>query len=67
MARSLKEISHIIMTERPNTESWLALEEEVSVAMETANEEEIEVFVESGAGEILDMTCSAIRNIQKNH
>lgn len=53
------------MTERPDMNEWLNLEAEVSTAMANANDEEIEAFVESGAGEILDMSCSAIRIIQK--
>lgn len=66
MVRSLSEIGHVIMTEKPEMEEWITLEAEVAKAMEIASDEEIEAFAESGAGEILDMTCSAIRNIQNN-
>ena len=65
MARSLSEIRHDIMIERLTDEDWLRLEKEVDDAMKSASEEEIEEFVDSGAGEALDMACSAIREIKK--
>lgn len=68
MARSLADIEKIIMTQRPvSMKEWIDLEREVDEAMREASEKEIDSFVEGGAGEILDMTCSAIRNIQKNN
>lgn len=45
---------------------WLTIEKEVSEAMLFATKEEIESFVDSGAGEILDMSCSAVRLMQNN-
>lgn len=68
MARPLADIEKIIMAQSPaKKQAWLTLEKEAAEAMKEASEEEIEAFVDSGAGEILDMTCRAIRNIQKNH
>ena len=66
MARSLKELEKEIMRQDNRFEDWTRLDKEVDEAMLQSTEAEIDAFVESGAGEILDMTCSAIRNIQKN-
>lgn len=65
MARSLSQIRHDIMIERLTDEDWLRLEKEVAEAMKIASEAEINEFVDSGAGEALDMSCSAIREIRK--
>ena len=65
MARSLLELKHIIMTQNHNAESWMSLDKEVNEAMKNATEAEIDEFVDSGAGEELDMTCSAIREMKK--
>lgn len=65
MARSLSAIRRDIMLGRLTQDEWLRLEKEVKEAMETASEAEIEEFVDSGAGEALDMSCSAIREIRK--
>lgn len=65
MARNLSQIRHDIMVERLTDEDWLRLEKEVAEAMKSASEAEINEFVDSGAGEALDMTCSAIREIEK--
>ena len=65
MARVLADIAREIMTQNSTRDGWLKLEEEVVCAMACATESEIQAFVESGAGEILDMSCSAIRIIQK--
>lgn len=65
MARSLSEIRHDIMVERLTDEDWLRLEKEAAETMKLASEAEINEFVDSGAGEALDMSCSAIREIRK--
>lgn len=64
MARSLKELKIVIMQSDNRREDWIRLEKEVDEAMLQSTETEIQDFVESGAGEILDMSCSAIRTIQ---
>lgn len=65
MARSLSEIRHDIMLEKLTDDDWLQLEKEVEEVMKTSSEAEIDEFVDSGAGEALDMTCSAIREMAK--
>ena len=65
MARSLLELKHIIMTQNHSAADWLSLDKEVNEAMKNATETEINEFVDSGAGEELDMTCSAIREMRK--
>ena len=65
MARSLSKIRYYIMVERLTDDEWLQLEKEVAEAMKSASEAEIEEFIDSGAGEVLDMTCSAIREKEK--
>ena len=65
MARSLLELKHIIMTQNHSVADWLSLDKEVNEAMKNATEEEIDEFVDSGAGEELDMTCSAIHEMEK--
>lgn len=67
MARSLSKIRYDIMVERLTDDEWLRLEKEVAEAMKSASEAEIEEFVDSGAGEVLDMTCSAIREKEKGN
>ena len=64
MARSLKELQVAIMQGNNRHEEWMCLEKEVDEAMRISTEEEIRDFVDSGAGEVLDMLCSAVRNIQ---
>lgn len=65
MARSLLELKHIIMTQNHSIADWLSLDKEVNEAMKNATEAEIDEFVDSGAGEELDMTSSAIREMAK--
>jgi len=65
MARSLLELKQIIMTQNHSATEWLRLDKEVNEAMKSASEEEINEFIDSGAGEELDMTCSAIREMTK--
>ena len=55
------------MVERLTNEDWLRIEKEVAEAMKSASEAEIDEFVDSGAGEALDMTCSAIREMAKEN
>lgn len=65
MARSLLELKHIIMTQNHGATEWLRLDKEVDAAMKNASEADINEFIDSGAGEELDMTCSAIREMTK--
>lgn len=67
MARLLSELENEIMTQNHTMEEWLNLDAEVNDAFAQASEEEIQAFVDSGAGEALDMACSAIREIQKRN
>ena len=62
MIRKLDELIDVIMLSNPTKEEWLRIEQEVAEAMKESAEEEIEDFVESGAGEILDMICEGYRN-----
>ena len=65
MARNLLSIKRDIVTGKHTAEEWMQYEKEVAEAMQTATEEEIDEFVNSGAGEALDMSCSSIREIEK--
>ena len=67
MARNLLELKRVIMTQNHSVADWLSLDKEVNEAMKNATEAEINEFVDSGAGEELDMTCSAIREIKKDN
>lgn len=67
MARHLLELKRVIMTQNHSVADWLNLDKEVNEAMKNATEAEINEFVDSGAGEELDMTCSAIREIKKDN
>ena len=66
MQRTLASIGRIIMQGAVDKNEWLTIEKEVSEAMLFATKEEVESFVDSGAGEILDMSCSAVRLMQNN-
>ena len=66
MQRTLASIGRLIMQGAVAKNEWLTIEKEVSEAMLFATKEEIESFVDSGAGEILDMSCSAVRLMQNN-
>ena len=56
--KTLKEIENEIMIGRISTlEGWRQLSRDTDAAMLQASETEIESFVDSGAGEILDMIC----------
>ena len=61
MARKLDELKKAIMLNDHKREDWLKIEQEVATAMKESTEEEIDDFVESGAGEILDMICEGYR------
>ena len=61
MARKLDELRKAIMLNDHRREDWLKIEKEVAAAMKESIEEEIDDFVESGAGEILDMICEGYR------
>lgn len=63
MARNLLELRRIISTQNHSFAEWLSLDKEVNEAMKSASEEEINEFVDSGAGEELDMMCAAIKDI----
>ena len=53
------------MTQSHSAADWLSIDKEVDAAMKNASEADISEFIDSGAGEELDMTCSAIREITK--
>lgn len=61
MARKLDKLREVIMLNNHTREEWLRIEQEVAAAMKESTEEEIDDFVESGAGEILDMICEGYR------
>ena len=67
MHRSLLDLKNDIMVNDHSEEEWMQLDKEVNHAFKTASEEEIREFVDSGAGEALDMICLAINEKQKNH
>ena len=67
MAKTLQDLKLEIMTANHTTEQWLKLEVDVNEAMLRASEGDIQNFVDSGAGEMLDMACSAVRAIRHNH
>ena len=65
MPRTLKELAAAIMLNDFSNDEWLKIEQEVDEAMVYSTEEECQDFVDSGAGEILDMICSGIREEEK--
>ena len=65
MARQLYELKSDIMLGKLSAQEWLILEEEVAEAMKVATENEIQDFADSGAGEALYMTCSALRIVEE--
>ena len=65
MARRLLYVGQDILRGKHTAEEWLNLEKEATEAMAAATNKEIDNFVDSGAGEALDMSCSAIREIAK--
>ena len=62
MARKLDELKKVIMLNDYSREGWLQIEQEVETAIKESTEAEVENFVESGAGEILDMICRGYRD-----
>ena len=62
MARSLSELKCEIVLKDHSQAEWFLLDQEVNEAILSASEDEIQNFVDSGAGEMLDMICSAYRN-----
>ena len=62
MARKLDELKKVIMLNDYPREDWLQIELEVETAIKESTEAEVENFVESGAGEILDMICRGYRD-----
>lgn len=67
MARTLSDLRIEIMANDHTAIEWLELDDEVNKALLQASEDEAQAFVESGAGEILDMACSAIRTIRDSN
>ena len=65
MSRSLKELATTIMVDSFSNEEWLRIEKEVDEAMIHSTEGECQDFVDSGAGEVLDMICEGIRYFQE--
>ena len=66
MARKLKELAKVILLNNFTHEEWLEIDREVDEAIVCSAEEECQDFADSGAGEVLDMVCSGIRNTQKS-
>ena len=62
MVRTLSELRGEILDGVFSPDEWLQLDREVNEAFTSASEDEIQLFVDSGAGEMLDMICSAYRN-----
>ena len=65
--KSLADIQKEIMLNVNTAEDWERLDKEVDKAMIEATDDEVQAFVDSGAGEALDMACSALREIRKNN
>lgn len=61
MARNLSDLASEILTKDHTVQEWLRLDQEVNEAIAQSPEEEIQKFADSGAGESLDMICSAYR------
>lgn len=62
MSRSLSALRHEIMFGHHSKDEWLELDREVDDAIANASEDEVQAFVDSGAGEVLDMICAAYKN-----
>ena len=62
MSRSLSEYQREIMLGNHSKDEWLLLDREVNEAMASATEDEIQAFVDSGAGDMLDMICAAYKH-----
>lgn len=67
MKRVLLDLINDILINDHTPEEWLCLEREVDELLEQSSEENIQKFVDSGAGEMLDMICSGIRNMSNNN
>ncbi len=67
MKRVLLDLINDILINDHTPEEWLRLEREVDELLEQSSEENIQKFVDSGAGEMLDMICSGIRNMSNNN
>ena len=65
MVKQLAELQREIMLMDNTVEDWERLTHEVNEAMTNATDDEIQKFVDSGAGEELDMMCSALAEIRK--
>ena len=53
MQKSLLDLKHEIMTSSNTAEDWIRLDREVDEAIQRASEEDVQKFVDSGAGEIV--------------
>lgn len=67
MARQLSELKNDIMFGSHSPQEWLMLDSEVDAAIRESTDDEVQEFVDSGAGEELYMICSAIRNIEEKN
>lgn len=67
MKRVLLDLINDILINDHTPEEWLRLEREVDELLEQSSEDNIQKFVDSGAGEMLDMICSGIRNMSNNN
>ena len=67
MARQLSELKNDIIFGSHSPQEWLMLDREVDAAIKESTDDEVQEFVDSGAGEELYMICSAIRNIEEKN
>lgn len=67
MARQLSELKNDIIFGSHSPQEWLMLDSEVDAAIKESTDDEVQEFVDSGAGEELYMICSAIRNIEEKN
>ena len=61
MAKTLSDLRNEILLVNHTAEEWLRLDDEVNEAILNASEDEVRSFVDSGAGEMLDMILSGIQ------
>ena len=66
VAKQLAVLQREIMLNASTIQDWERLDSEVNEAISCATDDEIQAFVDSGAGEALDMACSAIHESRKN-
>ena len=55
MPKTLIDYEKIIFTSNYTEEEWLKIDKDVTLLFETSTQQEIAEFVQSGAGDMLDM------------